>query len=139
MEKISTVRSESYLLRINLAIDAFLKVEDSHRNLLEIIYWWEKRRVAFNAIFISFGLINMSLSRFFLGLTLQESLYSTFTLASAILVINVAYSLSCVSEFFVRKDNKYAAQLFKRGLLFCVLASMLPTLLHAKDWFLSIS
>ncbi|MFC2128177.1 hypothetical protein ACFLRU_07395 [Bacteroidota bacterium] len=138
MQKVKTAKRESYIPRLKTTIDTFLKIEDTYRNLLEIIYWWEKRRVAFNLIIIFFGYINISFSRFFLKIAPEENLYCGFSLFSMILLANIAYSLSCISELFKKTDNLYAPHLYKKGVIFIIILSLLPMLAHAKEWFLSI-
>jgi len=138
MEQMKTKTAKVYTktLSLSLLLNSYLEVKKTNRNLIDIILWWESKRITFNIILFSIGFMCIQLSHLFLSLSSEESIYSNHQILACIILSNAAYSLSCVSEFFIKKDNFYAPKLFKNGLLFCIIIALSPTLFHFFKWLL---
>lgn len=135
-------KAESQLpfsIKLLQTIDLLLEVKKENRNLLEIIYWWELKRIPYNLILVTLGFLSIKCSHYFLGLAADENVYDFNFLLASILFFNLAYSLSCVSELFTKKSITYAPSLFKKGLFVVALIYVLPVILHFKTWVFNLN
>jgi hypothetical protein len=139
MEQTKTEKQLPFSLKAQLYVDSLLEVKKEKRTLLEIIYWWEIKRIPYNLILVTLGYLSIKGSHFLLNLDANEHVYEFDFLIASIIFFNIAYSLSCVSELFIKKSTKYAPNLFKKGLVFCALIYILPVLLHLNTWIFNVS
>lgn len=139
MEQTKTEKQLPFSLKAQLYVDSLLEVKKEKRTLLEIIYWWEVKRIPYNLILVTLGYFSIKSSHFLLGLDVNENVYDFNFLIASIIFFNIAYSLSCVSELFIKKQNNYAPSLFKKGLVFCSLIYLLPVVLHLKTYIFNLS
>lgn len=139
MKRTETEKELPLLLKIQPFMDSLLEIKKEKRNLLEIIYWWEIKRIPYNLFIVTLGWLSINSSHYFLKLSADEHVYNFNFLLTTVILFNLAYSLSCVSEIFTKKTITYAPSLFKKGLLFCTLIYILPVILHFSTWLFDLS
>lgn len=139
MRQTKTEKELPLFLKFQLYIDSLLEVKKENRNLLEIISWWELKRIPYNLFLISLGWISLNSSHYFLQLEADENVYTSGFFIISIILFNVAYSLSCFSELFTKKSTSYGPSLFKKGFVFCALFYILPAIIHFNSWIYNLS
>jgi hypothetical protein len=123
------------------ALVEFLYPAPARRRVGSIVGWWERRRLAYNAIVGGAGLFSMG----FLGVVshLPPGPHRMGIPAAAILVVgiaaNVCYCLGPAVEVAVQKlwgakVLPVGPALYRMGLTFSVGLVLLPTLLASFDW-----
>lgn len=110
-----------------------------------IVKWWEKRRLAYNAIVGGSGILSLGLLKLFTSLPPDP--HTIPILLTPIIVYgtlaNICYTLGPAAELlleklFKRKLLPTGPVLFRMGLTFSVGLTMLPVLLAVFDWVIRI-
>ena len=113
-------------------------VPEAERTNLSVILWWEKRRLAYNAIIGLYGICSVALFFTFIELSgkLQsgEDAVEPLGLFLAPFAINFCYTAGWIVELCVRvlgPDHKVVLgpQLMKLGIGFSLFVASLPTLI----------
>ena len=115
-------------------LNQFLKIKQEDRNALQIIGWWEIRRILFNLIVLFFGLISMSIMSSLINLAPGEDLQEPFAIIGFIILYNLGYTLGWLSEIFNKKSKTYGPKMFKIGLYFTLFWVFLPAIIHIIFW-----
>ncbi|MDG1803849.1 hypothetical protein [Flavicella sp.] len=98
---------------------------------MDIFLWWERKRIAFNIIVLA-----LCYTCFEIQKIATHSTADLFTKREMILFIvgyNVIYSSFCVLEFFIKKSNSFAPNMFKNALFICTVVVTIPTLFHILE------
>jgi len=111
-------------------IKRFLDVNDEDRNFLQIIIWWEIRRILYNIIVLFFGFLSLSIMSAIVAIEPGEDLVEPLVVIAFAIICNISYTLGWFTELFVRKNQTYGPKMFKLGLLFTLFFVMLPSFIH---------
>ncbi|MGD8277434.1 MAG: hypothetical protein PVH00_05380 [Gemmatimonadota bacterium] len=127
------------------ALAEFLFPAPARRSAGAIVGWWERRRLAYNAIVGGAGLLSMGIVN--LVSMVPPGPHRLAIPAAAIVVVgigaNVCYSLGPLAEALVEKLSggkilPVGPALYRMGLTFSVGLVLLPTLLASFDWVVRV-
>jgi hypothetical protein len=128
------------------ALADFLYPAPAKRNAKSIIWWWESRRLHYNAIVGGTGLVTMGV--FEIITSLPPGAHDIpFIWGPAILgyglLANACYLLGPTAEIAIEKITRgkilpTGPGLFRMGLTFSVGLTLLPTLIAGIDWIVRI-
>ena len=125
-------------------------VNTADRTKLQIILWWELRRILYNAIVIVSNLISMlvmftSLGYFQVGSS-QTEYYYGYTPAwewidlsevlGFFIIINAIYSLGWIFEIFIPRNHTFGPIMFKVGLGLTLFYVFLPAFMSIIFWII---
>jgi hypothetical protein len=122
------------------ALTEFLFPAPARRSIGPIVGWWERRRLAYNAIVGTAGLFSLGLAN---GLLAVPPYSHAGIPVVAILVVgiaaNVCYSMGAAAEIAIEKLSggrilPTGPTLYRMGLTFSVGLVLLPTLIASFDW-----
>lgn len=113
------------------------EVPDEPRSLIDVIAWWELRRIAYNFIIGSVGAVSLVI--FFISILSTgilepgEDAVEPMALIAAPIVINICYYAGSVAEIILRvlwprKRSYFGPILLKLGLAFSLLIVTFPAL-----------
>jgi hypothetical protein len=128
------------------ALTDFLYPAPAKRNTKSIIWWWESRRVHYNAIVGGTGLLTIGVFEFITSIP-PGAHDIPFFWGSAIVVYgllaNACYLLGPTAEIAIEKFTRgkilpTGPGLFRMGLTFSVGLTLLPTLMAGIDWIVRI-
>lgn len=100
-------------------------VQEKERTKLQILFWWELRRIIYNillliSVFISLKILDIDVSNIEMG----SGEYFIFLLLIAFIVVcNLLYTLGWLIELFLKRSVTYAPKFLKISLLttfFCL-------------------
>ena len=118
-------------------------VRDGERSATDIILWWELRRIPYNLIVGTTGLISLSLFYFFISRTnalkLGEDAVEPIALLAAPVVMNICYTAGWVVEGFLDKahsDEVLGPKLLRSGLKLSLFVVILPSVFWGGYWLL---
>lgn len=127
------------------ALTEFLFPAPAPRRAAAIIRWWEARRLAYNAIVGTSGLLSLGAMRLLTWLPPDaRTMPADFTPVLIFGVLaNVCYLLGPAVEIGItklwgRQVLPAGPTLFRMGLTFSVGLTMLPTLITGLDWLYRI-
>ncbi len=115
-------------------LNTLLIVNQEDRNVLQIIGWWEIRRIFYNLIVLICGLVSMSIMSALVNLKPGEDLQEPIAIIGFALLCNLGYSLGWLTEIFKERTKTYGPKMFKIGLYFTLFWVFLPALLHVIFW-----
>lgn len=115
-------------------LNPLLKVNNKERNTIQIIGWWEIRRILYNVIVLFCGLISMSIMYALINLKSGEDLQEPLAIIGFAFVCNLCYTLGWLVEIYKPKSNTFGAKMFKTGLYFTLFWVFLPAVLHIIFW-----
>ncbi len=115
-------------------LDKLLEVYYIDRNVFQIIFWWELRRILFNLIALTGGIISLSLMSAIVNVPPGEDLVEPFAIIGFGILCNLAYSLGWLTELFIKRNNNYAPKMFKIGMLLTLFFIFLPLAIHIVLW-----
>lgn len=133
--------------RINRFREWMFTVRDGERSAGEIILWWELRRIPYNLIVGTTGLISLSLFYFFISRTNAlkpgEDAVEPIALLAAPVVMNICYTAGWVVEGFLDKahsdeDEVLGPNLLRSGLKLSLFVVILPSLFWGGYWLLRV-
>ena len=116
-----SAKDNSLGLNLQILLNNYLKVPQESRNFLQIILWWEKKRIAFNLFLAFIGVFCILASQLFKGNSIPFSQVNFPKIITLFLFINLGYSLSCISELGLKNNSNYAPSLLKKGFVFCAI------------------
>jgi len=111
-------------------------VREGERSATDIILWWELRRIPYNLIVGSTGLISLLLFYFFISRTNAlkpgEDAVEPIALLAGPVVMNICYTLGWVVEGFLAKthsadDEVLGPKLLRSGLKLSLFVVILPS------------
>lgn len=126
---------------IMTALSDFLFPAPARRSARSILGWWEGRRLAYNAMVGTAGLVSLGATD--LMVAMPPGSNSGGIPLVAVLVVgilaNVCYSLGPMAELAIEKVSRgrvlpTGPALYRMGLTFSVGLVMLPTLIAGADW-----
>ena len=92
--------------------------------------WWELRRIPFNIFFIISTEISVQLIYVFAEVGPTEEAIHPFTLMAIIIILNILYTITWLSEIGKRRTHNQRLELFKRILFIAIGFIMIPPVLH---------
>lgn len=128
------------------ALTDFLYPTPAKRNVKNIIWWWESRRLHFNVIVGGTGLFTMGAFKVLTSIPPDPHsiplLWGPAIVAYGLLA-NACYLLGPTAEIAIEKLTRgkilpTGPGLFRMGLTFSVGLTLLPTLLAGMDWIVRI-
>ena len=111
-----------------------LTVQNEERNRLQIICWWEIRRILYNLIVLAAGILSMAIMHALVNLEPGEDLQEPLAIIGFGILCNLGYTLGWFTEIFSDKSKKYGPKMFRIGLYFTLFWVFLPALLHIVFW-----
>ena len=121
-------------------LNKLLVVKTADRNFLQIIFWWEIRRILYNFIVLIAGLTSLMISEFFYTeihkrpLEPGEDFVEPLVTYYFAILCNFSYTFGwifeIISNFFRKKDATYAPKMFKSGLYFTLFLVFIPAIMH---------
>ena len=122
-------------------------VRDGERSATDIILWWELRRIPYNLIVGTTGLISLSLFYFFISRTTElkpgEDAVEPIALLAAPVVMNICYTAGWVVEGFLDKahsdeDEVLGPKLLRSGLKLSLFVVAIPSVFWGGYWLLRV-
>ncbi len=112
-------------------LDKLLYVKTIDRSFIQIIIWWEIRRVLYNIIILIAGIISIVImteaASGRVELEAGEDLYEPIMIPIFAFLCNLGYTLGWLTEVFIKRSLTYGSKMFKRGLSFTLFWVFLPT------------
>jgi hypothetical protein len=115
-------------------LNTLLTVDKEDRNAIQIIGWWEIRRILYNLIVLICGLISMTIMSALINLEPGEDLQEPLAIIGFAILCNLGYTLGWLTEIFKEKTKTYGPKMFKIGLYFTLFWVFLPAVLHILFW-----
>jgi hypothetical protein len=128
-------------------MDWIFVVPTGERSVLDIVLWWERRRIAYNLIVGLTGFCSLLFFYFFISHTraLQpgDDAVEPIALLLAPVIMNICYTTGWVIEIILRKSFSEYGQvlgprLLKAGLKFSLGVVALPATFWGGYWMLHI-
>ena len=114
-------------------LDKLLQVKTKDRNIFQIIFWWEIRRILYNVILLIAGIISLLLLMFFslnkIKLEAGEDFIEPISFILFAFLSNVFFTLGWITEIFVERSLDYGRKMFKTGLYFTLICMFIPPLI----------
>ena len=118
-------------------------VREAERSAIDIILWWELRRIPYNIIVGIAGLFSLPLFYFFISRTNVlkpgEDAVEPIALLAAPVVMNICYTAGWVVEGFLEKarsdeEEVLGPTLLRSGLKLSLFVIILPSLFWGGYW-----
>ena len=97
---------------------------------MEIIIWWELRRILYNIIVLITGILSIIiLEKAASGrvhLALGEDLFEPILIPIFAFLCNVCYTIGWLIEIFIRPSSTFGPKMFKVGVYFTLFIVFLP-------------
>ena len=114
-------------------LDSFLEVKTTKRTNLQIVFWWELRRLLYNAIVLVAGFLSIGImlkaSSGIVQLNPGEDFYEPVMILIFAFLSNLFYTLGWFTEIIIKRSITYGPKMFKRGLYFTLFWIFLPSFL----------
>jgi hypothetical protein len=116
----------------------FFDVPDEPRSVLQIVLWWEKRRVPFNILIGLVGILSLVLLFIFVGSSITghpgEDIVEPISILFAPFVINFCYTLGWIVEIafggiWKKDEPNFATKLLRFGTGFSLFLISAPTII----------
>lgn len=85
-------------------LDKLLEVHNQDRKVIQIIFWWELRRILYNIIVFIFGFISLIIISRIVNVQAGEDLIEPFAIIGFVILCNIGYSLGWLTEIFIKKN-----------------------------------
>ncbi|MCX2745311.1 hypothetical protein OO013_15645 [Mangrovivirga sp. M17] len=115
-------------------LDTFLQVREKDRSIIQIIGWWEVRRILYNLIVLVCGVISLLIMSVLTDLDAGEELQEPLAIISFAILCNLGYSLGWLTEIFMKRTKTYGPRMFKAGLYFTLFWVFIPAIMHIIFW-----
>ena len=127
------------------ALTEFLFPAPARRSAGSIVSWWEKRRLGYNLVVGSAGLLTMAAVRLISALppySSQDAVPAIAVLVVGVLA-NLCYCLGPAAEIAIEKLSggrvlPTGPVLFRMGLTFSAGLVLLPTLVFSGEWLIRV-
>lgn len=128
-------------------LQSLFGVAGTSRSRLQIVLWWEKRRLIYNAVLLLTLIISGLLITLFDSLPPKPAELLDYEAFSAIILIFLAnffytfgWIVDLASSLFAGHDSPtLGPRLLKIGLVFSVIVAVLPAAGRLMAWFLRLS
>ena len=117
--------------KVSQIFNNYLAIKNSERTLMDIFLWWERKRIAFNAVILSLCYVSFKIEE--LTGSVSGDLFTRRELIVFIIAYNIIYSNFCVLEFFIKKSKNFAPFVFKNALYISTGYVTVPTVLHLLE------
>jgi hypothetical protein len=123
--------------RVRRIINSLFEYAPNETSPWQIIKWWEKRRLAYNAFVVFFGLLSLIIFYFAIDLSGElkpgEDLVEPLLLFSAPFLVNLCYTFGWVLEVIYKfgspkKSRNFGVLLLKRGIVFSAFIIAAPSI-----------
>jgi len=118
-------------------------VREGERSVIDIVLWWELRRIPYNIIVGIAGLFSLSLFYFFISRTNVlkpgEDAVEPIALLATPVVMNICYTAGWVVEGFLDKassdeEDVLGPKLLRSGLKLSLIVVFIPSLFWGAYW-----
>jgi hypothetical protein len=112
-------------------LNKLLQVKTEDRNLFQVIFWWELRRILYNIIVLIAGILSLVImiaatsGRVYLEP--GEDFFEPIMIPIFAFLCNMGYTLGWLTEVFIKRSATYGPKMFKRGLYFTLFWIFLPS------------
>jgi hypothetical protein len=122
------------------------RLSDPARNALDVILWWESRRIPYNVIVGSWGWMCLWLYSAAVQesghLEAGEDAIEPMALFVAPVLVNICYTIGWPVELLLRRIRpdlpaKAGERLYRAGICFSLFVISLPAVIWCVIWFLS--
>lgn len=112
-------------------LNQLLQVKKVERSIIQIILWWEVRRLLYNVIVLIAGIISIivmvTAASEHVHLQPGEDFYEPIMIPIFASLCNLCYTLGWLTEIFIKRSSSYGPKMFKLGLYFTLFWVFLPT------------
>ena len=112
-------------------LDKLLEVKTENRNFIQVIIWWELRRILYNIIVLIAGILSIVIMLTAASMRIQlkpgEDFYEPIMIPIFAFLCNMGYTLGWLTEVFIKRNLTYGPKMFKRGLYFTLFWVFLPS------------
>jgi len=112
-------------------LDKLLQVKTEDRSFLQIIVWWELRRILYNIIVLITGVLSLVImltaASGHVHLEAGEDFYEPIMIPIFAFLCNICYTLGWLTELFIKRSLTYGPKMFKLGLYFTLFWIFLPS------------
>lgn len=129
MEHLNTNATKTSLKSSQL-LNQFLEIKRTNRTLVNILFWWEGKRLLFNLMVLTIGVLCYLFQNI---MTASDFVFSKKEILIFIVLYNICYSGLCLVEFLIPKNKTYAPSAFKNALFICASVISIPTLFHTVE------
>jgi len=99
-------------------LDSLLRIQNSSRSKIQIILWWELRRILYNFIVLLIGLISIGILSLFVNHKPGADIIDPLLVLFFAFLCNIAYTFGWIIELFLPNSQNYGPKVFKNGLYF---------------------
>lgn len=119
-------------------LNSLLIIEKEERTILDVMVWWELKRVLYNLIILFFGMLSLEIMSLTIELELGEDIIEPIVIIGFAILSNCCYTLGWLTEIVIENNSKdYGPIMFKRGLLFSIVIVIIPGVFHLINWVAS--
>ena len=112
-------------------LDKLLEVKTENRSFIQVIIWWELRRILYNIIVSIAGILSIVIMLTAASVRIQlkpgEDFYEPIMIPIFAFLCNMGYTLGWLTEVFIKRNLTYGPKMFKRGLYFTLFWVFLPS------------
>jgi hypothetical protein len=121
----------------------YFSVPEEPRSGVDVVVWWEVRRIPYNLIILLAGVVSLPLFLLFIqlahGLRPGEDAVEPMALIVAPFAVNIAYTAGWIAELFLRlvwrdRSPAVAPAFLKLGLSFSLFVVFFPTAFWCVIW-----
>jgi hypothetical protein len=122
------------------ALSEFLFPAPARRSIGSIVGWWERRRLAYNAIVGTAGLFSLGVANLLLAVPpYPQGGIPVAAVAVVGIAANMCYMMGAAAEIAIEKLSggrilPTGPALYRMGLTFSVGLVLMPTLIASFDW-----
>ena len=120
----------------NMEFQTKIREQNDNRNIFTIIFWWELRRILYNAIVLICGITSYTLMDLLVDIPPGQDLQEPIAIIGFALLCNVFYTLGWLTEICIKRNITYGPKMFKKGLYFTLFFIFLPLVIHFILWVL---
>lgn len=115
-------------------LNGLLLKKKENRTALDVIGWWEIRRILYNLIIYVSLMFSFAIIDLVINVPSGEDIQEPITIVLFIFLCNLGYTLGWITELFNRNRQNYGSRFFKIGLRFTLFWIMLPAIIHVIWW-----
>jgi hypothetical protein len=112
-------------------LDHLLQVKTENRSVIQVVIWWELRRILYNIIVLIGGILSIVIMLTAASGRVQlkpgEDFFEPIMIPIFAFLCNIGYTLGWMTEVFIKRNLTYGPKMFKRGLYFTLFWVFLPT------------
>jgi len=119
-------------------LDQFLEVKKGKRTVVQIIGWWELRRILYNIIIFIGAMLSWTIMYAVVSLDAGEDLQEPLAIIGFIILCNIGYTLGWLVEIGLGETSGPSSGMFKLGTYITLGVIFLPAVLHIIFWIFSL-